>query len=494
MKAKQSSESGSTLLYAMGAILITSLIGAGVLMNCTTRYNSTTKQVKGWKEALHAAESGGDIAYNDVRKLVSNAGSQFAGTGWTYSSYANGPWTYTAPSWFGVGANLNTAVTVDKISVNSQGDGMYRIRAIGNAKVFGLPRVGMNDGLTPSGTNFSASASTRGTEDSLLRKIDFKYDHFIATYGDGDGNGKTLTAVTSPQVSRRVELIAVPVMPIDAALKALGTFTGPGAAGVVDSYDSKNGAYKGSNPASPYDVDAHNGDVSVDTSTFNSPGYIYGNITTNGGNALPSDCSGVVDNNVPFAVAPVTLPSHAAYQPGTGANFTPVAGSSYQSSPWYLFNSFDNGVINNPNPGSETFVTVVVSGDITGSLTVKPGVNVRFYMIGNFSMKGKDFDNQNVDGSPVSNPSRAGHIQLYGINPTAPATQTIDLNPPKDFYMMIYAPGASVTMNGNPDLYGAVVCRNWSGNGNTSFHFDKRLGVEGAPTDYRIASYIEDVR
>ena len=41
---------------------------------------------------------------------------------------------------------------------------------------------------------------------------------------------------------------------------------------------------------------------------------------------------------------------------------------------------------------------------------------------------------------------------------------------------------------------GAVVCRNWSGNGNTSFHFDKRLGVEGAPTDYRIASYIEDVR
>jgi hypothetical protein len=494
MKINRLSQSGSTLLYAMCAILIISLIGANVLMNCSTRYNSTTKQVKGWKEALHAAESGGDIAYNDIRKFVSSPGSQFTGTGWTYSSYANGPWTYTAPSWFGVVSNLNTTVTVDKVSTNSQGDGMYRIRAIGNAKVFGLPRVGMNDGLVAGGTNFSANGSTRGTEDSLLRKIDFKFDHFIATYGDGDGNGKTLTAVTSPQVSRRIELMAVPVMPIDAALKATGSFTGPGAAGVVDSYDSKNGAYKGSNPASPYDADAHNGDVAVGTSTFNSPGYIYGNVTTNGGHALPSDCSGVVDNNVPFTVPPVTMPSHPAYQPGTAVNFTPTAASSYGSAPWYFFNSFSNGVINNPSGTNETYANVVVSGDITSSLTVAKGVNVRFYMVGNFSMKGKDFANNNVDGSPVTNPSRAGHIQLYGINPTAPATQTIDLSPPKDFYMMIYAPGADVTMNGNPDLYGAVVCRNWSGNGNTSFHFDKELAVEGAALDYRIASYVEDVR
>jgi hypothetical protein len=136
-----------------------------------------------------------------------------------------------------------------------------------------------------------------------------------------------------------------------------------------------------------------------------------------------------------------------------------------------------------------------VTGDITGSLTVAKGVNVRFYMYGNFDMKGKNFDNNNVDGSPVGNPSRAGHIQLYGINPTAVgATQSIDMNPPGDFYMMIYAPGADVTMHGNPDLYGAVVCRNWSGNGNTSFHFDKQLATEGAPLDYRIASYVEDVR
>ncbi len=40
-----------------------------------------------------------------------------------------------------------------------------------------------------------------------------------------------------------------------------------------------------------------------------------------------------------------------------------------------------------------------------------------------------------------------------------------------------------------------MVCKNFSGNGNTSFHFGKALrGTAGPPVDYRIASYIEDVR
>lgn len=494
MKIRSHSESGSTLICALTAVIIISIIGANVLMNCSARYNATTKQVKGWKEALYAAEAGGDVAFNEIRKIISNPNSQFTGTGWSYSSYTNGPWTYTAPSWFGAENGMNTTVVVDKFTTTSGGDGIFRIRAIGNARVFGLTRTGVDDHQA-AGSSFAAGSQARGYGDSLLRKIDFKYDHFIATYGDGDLNGKTLTTVANPQVSRRIELVAVPVMQIDAALKATGTFTGPGAAGVVDSYDSKNGAYKGSNPAAPYDVDAHDGGVSVGTSTFNSPGYIYGNVTTNGGHALPSDCSGVVDNNVPFTVPPQTMPAHPAYQASPGsANFTPIAASSYASGPWYSFSSFTNGVINNPSGTAETYVNVVVSGNISGSLTVAKGVNVRFYMVGNFDMKGKDFDNQNVDGSPANNPSRAGHIQLYGINPTAPATQTIDLNPPRDFYMLIYAPGADVTMHGNPDLYGAVVCHNWSGNGNTSFHFDKQLATEGAPSDYRVASYVEDIR
>jgi hypothetical protein len=93
----------------------------------------------------------------------------------------------------------------------------------------------------------------------------------------------------------------------------------------------------------------------------------------------------------------------------------------------------------------------------------------------------------------MPNSQRCEFDRLYGISPTPPATQTINLDPPSNFYMTIYAPGADVILTGNPDLFGAVVCKSWWGNGNTSFHFDKQLYMAEA-TDYRIASYVEDIR
>lgn len=63
--------------------------------------------------------------------------------------------------------------------------------------MLGFKRVGMDDRM---------GVGTRG--DSLLRKIDLNYDHFIATYGpNGDGVGQTLVSVSRPQVTRRIELI-----------------------------------------------------------------------------------------------------------------------------------------------------------------------------------------------------------------------------------------------------------------------------------------------
>ncbi len=50
-------------------------------------------------------------------------------------------------------------------------------------------------------------------------------------------------------------------------------------------------------------------------------------------------------------------------------------------------------------------------------------------------------------------------------------------------------------MNGNPDLFGAVVCNTFYGNGNCGFHYDKALKwLDGPPVDYRVASYVEDIR
>src|SRR5467141_664695 len=102
---------GSTILCALCTILIISLIGANVLLNCTTRYNVSAKQVKGWKEALYAAEGGGDVAFSEVRKCVgvSDPSSTvfIPANGWiatSGSSYSNGPYK------FGQNKNLSAQI------------------------------------------------------------------------------------------------------------------------------------------------------------------------------------------------------------------------------------------------------------------------------------------------------------------------------------------------------------------------------------------------
>ena len=47
---------------------------------------------------------------------------------------------------------------------------------------------------------------------------------------------------------------------------------------------------------------------------------------------------------------------------------------------------------------------------------------------------------------------------------------------------------------GNPDVTGAVIAKSFYGNGNTSWHYDRSLDTLGDVTDYRIASYVEDIR
>jgi hypothetical protein len=514
-------EAGVTLIAVLATILIVSLIAANVLINCATRYNATSKQVKAWKEALYAAEAGGDVGYAECRKAITPGTEFTTAAGWT--SAGTNPWTKTVPA-FGLGNTLQTSVTVDKFWTDPvSGNPGYRIRATGTAKLLGLPRTGMDDRM---------SQTTRG--DSLLRKIDFRVDHFLNTYGYGDAlpsatpsvaNGKSATAVANPQITRRIELIAVPVEPFDGALKCLGAFNGPGSAGIIDSYDSKNGAYPGAtvatNPSHPYYSDSRNGNVAVNTPTFNQGGYIYGDVGTNGGTVTvpPAHISGTVDNAISFTAPPVAQPS-PVYKPGSPSTITPSATAANPATPdWYLYSSFTSNTINALNDGAghpvETFVNVVVTGNV-GDVEIAKGVNAKIWFKGNMSVKARDLKNNNVDGpsngvykasafdgvtgvptayAPTDNPSRAGHMQFTAISPPPGVTQTIQIQPPGDFWATFYAPDADFSVIGNPEMYGAIVCKTYSGNGNTGFHFDKALwGKAGPPVEYRIASYIEDVR
>ena len=102
----QSSERGNVLLCVLATILVVSVIGGNVLLNCMTRYNAASTQVRSWKESLDAAETGGDIAYAEVRKTILDPTHAFSG--WTYAGgvYTNSAVTYG-------GDNLKTSARVD---------------------------------------------------------------------------------------------------------------------------------------------------------------------------------------------------------------------------------------------------------------------------------------------------------------------------------------------------------------------------------------------
>jgi hypothetical protein len=506
----QRANTGSTIICALFTILILSLIGANVLLNCTTRYNVSSKQVKGWKEALYAAEGGGDIAFSEVRKpyLISPSTAFSASNGWTttagpsYTSYSR---TDGEPySW--LNNSLSAKVTVDRLTatLNGQPQDYYRIRSQGTATLLGLPRVGMDDRM---------DNVTKG--DSLLRKIDFKYDHFKAKYGDGDGNGKVIAPVLYPQITRRIETIAVPqfLTTFTGAVRTTGTFVGPGASGLIDSYDSKNGPYTfvANNPASPLYADSQNGNVSDGTSSFTEFGPIYGNVTTNGGTVTSKSngtISGTIDNTVPFTVPPLVSPWSATasgWTAGSSATITlpstAVATDPNFQPAQYVYSSLTSGITINPyvdpltGVAQETYVKIVVNGDVDGNITIANHVNAQISFTGNLSLKNANVVNNNVDDAVPTNPSRAAHLQFYGISPTDGSTQTVSITPPGSLYASIYAPSADVTVGGGADIYGAIVCHNYSGNGGTTVHYDKEIAqLLGVVTDYRIASYIEDVR
>jgi hypothetical protein len=507
MQMRRPREEGNVLICALCTIVIISLIGANVLQNCTTRFNVSSSQVRSWKESLLAAETGGDIAYAEVRKTIT-AGIPtgfpdaipdgtvndplHAFNGWTKSGSK-----YSSPVTTFGSNGLVTGTVVDKFYNDPiTGNKWYRARSKGTAPVKGVARTGMDDRM-----------GAGHKSDSLLRKIDFRIDHFIAAYGaNGDGINPTQSPVSTPQITRRIEQIMAPMTPFEVAIKTSGAYYGLGSAAQIDSYNSKDGPYVfvANNPSSPRYKDARSGSVAIGTKVTGDDvnGMLYGNISTNGGTIRPTQyITGTIDNNVPFTIPPFKMPTdmpppQAAPTSVTGGadiSVTPPAAGTPQAPTYYLLSTLGPGRLTiNPVGGAQTYVAIHVTGDLTARVTVKNNVHVKIFVNGNIDIKARDVDNES---------DLAANLQYYSISPLKAngdpdpsVTQFIHIAPPGDFAATFYAPSADVVLNGNPDLKGAIVCKTFYGNGNTSWHYDRALDTEGDAVDYRIVSYVEDIR
>src|SRR5256885_16839809 len=92
--ARQQFTRGNVLLCVLCTILVVSLIGGNVLLNCMTRYNAASSQVRSWKESLDAAETGGGISYSGGRKTNYEPTHSFSGLAYSGGAFTKFPRTH----------------------------------------------------------------------------------------------------------------------------------------------------------------------------------------------------------------------------------------------------------------------------------------------------------------------------------------------------------------------------------------------------------------
>jgi hypothetical protein len=183
---------------------------------------------------------------------------------------------------------------------------------------------------------------------------------------------------------------------------------------------------------------------------------------------------------------PVPQPNPNKVPGNSTVTINPPSAGTPQVPVSYLFSSFTGNLVVKPYGTSQTYVDIHVTNDITGTIDVAANVRARIYFDGNISVKARDIVNES---------GLASNLQFYGISPSDPSrSQSIAIAPPGNYAATFYAPSADFTLNGNPDITGAIVCKTFYGNGNTSWHYDRELDKEGDAVDYRIINYVEDTR
>ncbi|MDQ5979908.1 MAG: hypothetical protein QG602_2883 [Verrucomicrobiota bacterium] len=137
--------------------------------------------------------------------------------------------------------------------------------------------------------------------------------------------------------------------------------------------------------------------------------------------------------------------------------------------------------------GDVTLVIDVTEGSqamkVTGSTSgfkIAAGSSLKIYTKGNMDIAGQGF--LNATGAPKN-------LQIYGTSTST--SQDFKVAGGGTFSGVVYAPNASVTMNGSGSMHGSVVANNITLTGNANFHYDESLGNMGEGNPFRVAKWRE---
>lgn len=209
----------------------------------------------------------------------------------------------------------------------------------------------------------------------------------------------------------------------------------------VDSYDSRNGAYGGGNVASNGDIATNS--VAADAVSVGTNAQVKGDATVGpGGN-------------------PATVIDLARL---TGITGTQTAATEERLCPVQTTSSINLGALNLAGNTTRTLPAGTYhysSISITGNARLVFTGSVNLYVDGEVKIAGNGVGTQ---GNLPTN------LMIFVLG-----TTEVKLAGNGTFYGGIYAPLAPVKNTGNGELFGAVVCDNYTQSGNGDVHFDEAM-------------------
>jgi len=378
-----------------------------------------------------------------------------------------------------VGAGMAaTALAVTAVQTKTTARMATRERALTVAES-GLDDVVFRMNSWAGGSPVSTATGTIGGD---------TYTVTIAPAFSGAAGQYTLRASSTRDHEKRgIEAVVSPtvVSPFPYGLSSKNGIVTSGAM-ATDSYNSKAGSYL--SQRTNYDP--------VHAMYYAHPG---GNVGANG-NISGSGSVTLYGNAAPGPTGNWSS-SGGAYVYGTT---TPMASSMvFQPVPPYSPPIPSSGALG-PS-GAMTLTTGTYHYDkitVSGGNSLHFSGDVTIYVDGDVSISGSAFLHQ-LTGANVKIIQNAGKFTLSGgglVNDTLDAskftvtsatTSAVTFSGGSTYFGTVYAPNAPFTASGATNFFGAFVASSMTLSGGAFFHYDEALGSAGAPSGYRIRSWIE---
>jgi hypothetical protein len=514
MKIHSINRKGSVLIIVLLTITILTMICAGSLYITSQDANATT-QATSWQQSLTGAEAAVDLAMNALDtntwtgwytvtgSLPKSKPTDTTTPACVTCAPAVGQYNYYVPpalSVQGEASNtMNMWVTVDPVNATFKNNNnqSYRVRATGVVGAPGPARVS-NQKL-----------------DNDLRKISLRYDRNAGT------------AVTTPQASRTIEVIAQPVATTAGTfgIVSKNTFI-MGGNGFIDSFDSSN-PFKSTNGLYDQSKRQSHGDVGIlnsTGSTLQNGAYLYGNLTYSGPAVQQTkNVQGTISTPFTATVPSVSAPnwpagSYSTSLPAAQGNVITIQGSPNANPPTgtpsnplrYQVSSIilsghatisvksptDN--TGNPLPGYDNVQIWITGTGVTGNVLSITGNNAGITQDSNASVTYWVQGDIYIAGQGIANNSGlAKNLIIDGVSPSNGSTQTAYIAGNGDFIGVLDLPAFNTTYAGNGDISGAIIANTLTiqGSGKGSFHYDEALNgllQLSGPNNYSYASWFED--